>query len=162
MLLAVLLSVAFTLFARQLPRQGRQRVNVIYRKAALAALLFVPAMVYLLDIRLPVAVEEVTRVSTRIPAIVTWLVLAVWAAGVVYKGTALWRKLTATLAVTASPVEDDKLAKRLEHWQNRLDFIVCQWKPGKIQRGSDGRFRSGGRTRSSCVTRPCSPSTCGS
>ena len=64
MLLAVVLSLAFAGFARVLSVRYGESMHILYRKAVLIALLVVPALVWLFDIRMVVQVEEVQRFAT--------------------------------------------------------------------------------------------------
>ena len=83
MLLAVVLSLAFAGFARVLSVRYGESMHILYRKAVLIALLVVPALVWLFDIRMVVQVEEVQRFATRIPWYTTIVLLSVWTTGVI-------------------------------------------------------------------------------
>jgi hypothetical protein len=123
MLLALLLSVAFTVFARLLPISGSHALDIVYRKAVLIGLLAVPFAVYVFNVRLPVAVAEVTNVATDLPAKITWLLLAVWLGGVLFHISLLSKSLRVTRAAVGGGDDSaGSMRTRLQHWQNRLNY----------------------------------------
>ncbi len=122
MLLAVILSLAFAGFARVLSVRYGESMHILYRKAVLIALLVVPALVWLLDIRIAVQVEEVQRFATRIPWYATIVFLFVWTTGVVVAVFNLGKRVGRTGA--AIPVDEgtDHLKSRMAHWRSRLNL----------------------------------------
>ena len=123
MLLAYLLTGALCGFARVLPKDPGSSLNVLYRKGALAALLLVPVSAYLLNVQVPVHVDEVVRFSTPIPGYVVWALAGVWGLGVLFFGYRLGRDLQATYAALRSlEVAHSKILSRAQHWQQRLNL----------------------------------------
>ena len=77
MLLALLLSGALYGFVRLLPHEPGSGLNVLYRKGALAALLFVPLGVYVFGVQVPVRVDQVVRLQTQLPSYVVYALAAI-------------------------------------------------------------------------------------
>jgi hypothetical protein len=144
-LLSGLLSVAVTVFARALRRNGIKGVNVIYRKAALVALLVVPLAVYVFNVRMPVTVDEVTPVSMAIPTLVTYAVVLLWSFGFVYQAHGLLRRVRKTKVLAGPASESGELRSRLAHWRNRLNYepkieFVCTGSETAWHIGGFGRL----------------------
>jgi len=123
MLLAALLSGALYGFVRVLPDEAGSGLNVLYRKGALGALLFVPLGVYLFGVQVPVRVDQMVRLDTQAPSYFVYVLGIVWALGACFHLVKLWRDLGATrraaAAVEGAPLS---MAGRVAHWQQRLNL----------------------------------------
>jgi hypothetical protein len=123
MLLALLLSCALYGFLRVLPDETGTMVKLLYCKGALLALLLVPPLVYLLDIRVPVAVDEMVHVEAAWPRSATWALLAVWLSGGLFQLRRWARELWETRAAAGHlPQAPAALTERARHWQQRLNL----------------------------------------
>lgn len=122
LLLAFLLSLALVGFTRVLSPKYGEKMHILYRKAALLALILVPYLVWLTDIRMAVYVDNVRNFSTDIPYYATIALLVAWIAGVVVQVYRLGKRVGATVAQVPKTQASEKLKKRLEHWQSRLNF----------------------------------------
>ena len=122
LLLALLLSLAFVGFTRVLNPKYGENMHILYRKAALMALIFVPFLVWLTDVRMTVYVEEVRYFSTNVPHYATIVLLIIWIVGVVVQVYRLGKRVGATVAHMPETEATEKLTKRLHHWQSRLNF----------------------------------------
>jgi beta-lactamase regulating signal transducer with metallopeptidase domain len=142
--LAALLLVWFLrLFEIRIPRHEVQ-YGQSFRKSALAALVVIPAFVWLVPAsRMTVFVEELEPSGMTSNPI--WLVLLLlWLSGVLAAGIAFLRAQRCAAREMASlpVVEDDKLTVRLTHWRLRLGMetaLVLVEVPG-----TDPRFLSSG------------------
>ncbi len=123
MLLAVLLSFALYGFLRVLPKEPGATLNVLYCKGALLSLVLVPVLVFVLDIRVPVPVQELVQLQTHWPGTIALSVLAIWFVGVVYHLSRLLADTRKTLQTAqATPLVDDAIEARARHWQQRLNL----------------------------------------
>jgi len=135
LLLGCLLAMAFIWFTRLLPADLGSGLNVLFRKGALLALLFVPSLVYLIDVKVPVRVDEVVYWRTLWPAYGAYGVIGIWLAGAFYMLWRLWRDAKQTLAlvkaVAGKPSPALKqIRSRTLHWCKRLNIrrevnVVC-------------------------------------
>ncbi len=93
-----------------------------FRKTALVALIFIPTFVWLVpDSRMTVYVEELGPADEGVHPF--WLVLlGIWLTGLLAALTALIRvRLGLRSEMHAlPPIDDEKLANRMAHWQRRL------------------------------------------
>ena len=122
LLLALLLSLAFVGFTRVLSPKYGENMHILYRKAALMALIVVPFLVWLTDVRMTVYVEEVRYFATDVPHYTTIALLVVWIVGVIVQVYRLGKRVGATVAHMPEGDAPEKLLKRLQHWQSRLNF----------------------------------------
>jgi len=123
MLLALLLSGALYGFVRVLPDEPGSGLNVLYRKGALVALLFVPLVVYLFGVQVPVRVDELVRLQTQVPSYLVYALGAGWMLGALYHVGGLWRDLGATRRAAAlADAAQPSMAARMGHWQQRLNL----------------------------------------
>ena len=83
-LLALLLTAALCGFARLMRGGKAGALSLLYRKGALLALIVVPAMVYLFDVKVPVPVVQVTRFAAIWPEYLAYGVLVVWLGGFLF------------------------------------------------------------------------------
>jgi hypothetical protein len=130
MLAALLLAVFLRFFEVRIAPADLQ-LGQSFRKATLVALLVIPVLVWLFPAsRMVVFVEELPQQSGRDHW--AWqLVVGLWALGALAALTRLLiQRVQSHLALRACPkVDDEKLERRLSHWQNRLgihrllDFI---------------------------------------
>lgn len=131
MLLAFLLTLMLFGFARLLPDQMGSSRQVLYLKGAMLAFLAVPLGVYLVNVQVPVPVDEVVSFNTPLPAYVASILLAVWVLGAFYHLRLVARQISAALARAARiPDAHSKIVSRSMHWQKRLAYegpikIVC-------------------------------------
>lgn len=121
-LLATLLSLALVGFTRVLSTKYGESMHILYRKAALLALIVVPFLVWLIDLRMTVYVEHARAFATDVPRYVTIAFLGVWVAGVIVQVYRLGKRVGATVAGVPENDATEKLRRRLEHWQSRLNF----------------------------------------
>lgn len=123
LLLALLLSCALYGFLRLLPDDPEATLTVLYCKGALLSLLLVPGLIYVLGIRVPVPVEELTHLNTPWPAYVTIAVLTIWLVGFVYQLRRLMLDVQATrqAAMSTAPAPE-AIEARSQHWQQRLNL----------------------------------------
>ncbi|CAE7149479.1 GALNS [Symbiodinium necroappetens] len=84
MLLAFLLTLVLYGFTRLLPGDMGSTLQVLYRKGALLALLGVPMAVYLINVQVPVPVDEYQSYSTPVPGYLAGVFLLIWLMGVFY------------------------------------------------------------------------------
>ena len=130
-LLALLLTGALCGFARLMPggRPGTQ--SLLYRKGALLALILVPAVVYLFDVRLPVPVVQVTRFAAIWPEYLAYGVLVVWLGGFLFSLAIMLGDLRRTFRMHGSAgAVPGKLLSRVNHWHKRLGVtgavrVIC-------------------------------------
>jgi hypothetical protein len=122
MLLALLLSIVLSVFARILPARYGDNTHILFRKAALLALIGVPLLVWLTDLRMTVYVVQAETFESAWPRLTTTLAVSLWLLGVVVSGRRLWRKIDATRAEVVDNMPGEKLRKRLGHWQGRLNI----------------------------------------
>ena len=122
LLLAALLATALCGFAQLGSVRSDVNTSILLRKGALFAVLFVPTVVYVSQMRMPVYVDEMVGFSQGWPGIVTYLLLTIWLGGVGYALYQLIRQYQ--MAKIAIPQEEvpQKIAKRLQHWCKRLDL----------------------------------------
>ncbi len=127
MLFAYLLSVALAGIAWWLRSQPNENMQLLYRKGSLLALVLLPALLWLMDVQMPVHVEVVREFNSELPGWGALAVLGVWMAGTL---PGLWKLRRAARmthqAVGALPVVGEdagrKLAGRVAHWQQRLSL----------------------------------------
>jgi hypothetical protein len=142
MLLAFLLALMLFGFTRLLPAQMGSSLQVLYRKGALLALLGVPLGVYLINVQVPVPVDEVVSFDTPVPSYVASILLVLWILGVIYQLGRVIRQISTTLAHAARATDaHSKIVGRCTHWQKRLAYegpvkVVCggseqAWHAGK-------------------------------
>ncbi|NKC01623.1 MAG: hypothetical protein GKR90_24410 [Pseudomonadales bacterium] len=124
MLLAFLLSLAFAGFGRVISPKYGEKMHILYRKAALLALIVVPFLVWLSDIRMAVYVDSYRHYVTTIPQYVTIAVLSAWLVGVIYHVYRLGQRVGLTTAQAPKDKRpgSDKLHKRMRHWCARLNI----------------------------------------
>ncbi|XOV83093.1 MAG: hypothetical protein ACFHXK_19855 [bacterium] len=123
MLLAFLLTLVLHGFARLLPDDMGSTLQVLYRKGALLALLAVPLAVYLINIQVPVPVDEFRAYSTPIPGYSANVLLLIWLVGVCYHvRTAVIVVRRTVSAASAYPQASTKIMTRAQHWQQRLAY----------------------------------------
>jgi hypothetical protein len=131
MLLAWLLTLLLFGFTRLLPAQMGSSLQVLYRKGAMLALLGVPLGVYLINIQVPVPVDEVVSFNTPVPTYVVTVLLGLWVLGVIYQLSRVIRQISTTLAHAARATDaHSKIVSRCTHWQKRLAYerpikVVC-------------------------------------
>ncbi len=130
-LLALLLTGALCGFARLMPGDEPVALSLLYRKGALLALIVVPAVVYLFDVKVPVPVVQVTRFAAIWPEYLAYGVLVVWLGGFLFSLAIMLGDLRRTLSMHESAVAvPGKLLSRMSHWQNRLGLtgsvrVIC-------------------------------------
>ncbi len=122
MLLALLLSIVLSVFARILPARYGDNTHILFRKAALLALIGVPLLVWLTDLRMTVYVVQAETFESTWPRLATALTISFWLLGVGVSGHRLWQKIDATRAEVVDNAPSEKLKKRLSHWQGRLNI----------------------------------------
>lgn len=123
MLLAFLLTLVLYGFTRLLPGDMGSTLQVLYRKGAFLALLGVPLAVYLIDVQVPVPVDEFRAYNTPVPGYFASALLLIWLLGVFYH----LRITVAVLQRTAAAVSDKmdasaSIVSRCKHWQQRLAY----------------------------------------
>ena len=144
-LFAFLLSLA--LYALSFTRVANQSF-LLFCKGTVFALFFLPVLMLLLNVRMPVYMDEVTRFATQVPFWTTWGLFLVWAVGVMVGLWRLQRRFLLTGERQSRLLEQDrylapeKVQRRAKHWARRLDVegelrVVCdgaEW-PWHLQPG---------------------------
>lgn len=144
MILAVLLSIALYGVSRGIRNHPSQVMQLYYRKAAILVLVLVPVLVSLFGLEMPVYVEQAQQFHTPIPALVSYGLALVWAAGFLWGLLRLGRSYKSTqqaIAPLSSVSETSDIDKRAQHWQVRLAL-----QPGPEIRvgGSQGGWQGAG------------------
>ncbi|MCZ6643984.1 MAG: hypothetical protein O7F71_20600, partial [Gammaproteobacteria bacterium] len=122
MLSAGAFAVLLCYVAARLP-SDHATASIAYRKAALLSLLTVPSIVYfVMEGRLVVVVEALPGISSA-PDSLWWALAAAWMIGVLWN-IALSARANRKFAARYRDLEpaDEKLGKRLAHWQQRLEL----------------------------------------
>ena len=121
-LLAFFLSLAFSGLSRILPVRYGDNTHILYRKAALLALIAVPLLVWLTQVRMTVYVEPAESFDPTIARHATAVMMSAWFMGVIVSVYRLWQKFLATRADVPVNIAGEKLTKRLDHWRARLNI----------------------------------------
>ena len=120
-LLALLLTGALCGFARLMRGGKAGALSLLYRKGALLALIVVPAIVYLFDVKVPVPVVQVTRFAAIWPEYLAYGVLVVWLGGFLFSLAIILDHFRRTFRMSGSAAAvSGKLMTRVNHWHQRL------------------------------------------
>ena len=123
MLLAFLLTLVLYGFARLLSDDMGSTLQVLYRKGALLALLVVPLIVYLVNVQVPVPVDEFRAYNTPVPGYFASALLLIWLLGLCYHVRIAVGVVQRTVAAVGDRLDASaKIVSRCEHWQQRLAY----------------------------------------